>query len=129
MKKMLLALALAGPLTTTALVIGTATVIGSLDKKIIAKVVHLSVPAIRSCYQRQLVVEPTLRGELVVHFTITNKGVVGIAMIEGPGLSPKVDPCITTLFAKLRFPEVKEANSKVEVYFPFSFEPPSQEQP
>ena len=128
MKKMLLALALAGPLSTTALVIGTATVKSSIDARLIAKVVHLSVPAIRSCYHKQLLVEPTLRGELTVHFTITNKGVVGLAMIDGPGLSPVVDSCITALFVKLRFPEIKEASDKVEVYFPFSFEPP-QEQP
>ena len=126
---MIPALALLWPLSTSAVVVSPVVLRGSLDKDIIRKVVNLSVPAIRQCYQTQLLQEPTLRGELTVHFTITAKGVVGVALIDGPGLSPQVDPCVTSLFAKMRFPAVKDASYKTEIYYPFTFEPPTKEQP
>jgi hypothetical protein len=127
MHRTILALTLALPLTTTALVVQSVVVSGAIDKSIIQKVVFLSVPAIRQCYQKQLLLEPTLRGELTVHFSITPKGIVGMALLDGPGLSPKVDSCVTQIFAKMRFPEIDDSSRRVTVYYPFSFEPPTQE--
>jgi hypothetical protein len=126
MRRSLYWVPLLAPLCAEAIVIGQATVASSLDKRIISKVVFLSVPAIRQCYQAQLLKEPSLRGELTIHFTIMPSGSVGLAMLDGDGLSPAVDTCVTRLFALMKFPAVNGAG-KIEVYFPFSFEPPKEQ--
>jgi len=76
-------------------------VVGSLDKEIIKRFLKRSGPRVRNCYQRELVVNPNLRGTMRVRFIILPTGNTRAARVAG--LHPKVDACVKRVFDKLRF--------------------------
>lgn len=124
MKKwLLLFLGLVEGATADAVVVGQTIISGSIDKDIIRTVVRKALPAVRFCYEKQLITQPELTGEITVHFSVNQKGFVNWAYAEESNLPPAVDSCVTKIFIGLRFPAVeKGSGSKVEVHYPISFQ-------
>jgi outer membrane biosynthesis protein TonB len=64
---------------TTSINVDEAKNTGSLTKDQVAKVIAEYMGQIEYCYERQLQKEPTLRGEIRVHFVIDKLGKVATA--------------------------------------------------
>ena len=59
---------------------------------------------ILDCYRDALELCPDLTGELLVDFTIDDKGKPGDMVVTGAGLHPPVDACVSRTFARSSFP-------------------------
>lgn len=87
----------------------------------IRRSVHQQMPRVRACYERVLKGEETLRGRLVMAFSIEPDGSVSAAKVANDELgSEKVARCVTHAVGAFRFPEGTEA---VAVEYPMVFEP------
>ncbi len=86
----------------------------------IAKVVRRRIQAVKSCYERELKKDPSLKGKVVVQFTIGELGRVTSSEIASTTMSsPAVGRCIEARIAGWRFP--KPAGGSVTVSYPFVF--------
>jgi hypothetical protein len=107
-----------GELTTE----GPQTVLGPIDRSLIAEVVQRNLPQIRYCYQRQLQHDPELAGKVVVKFTIAQDGSVSSATTKESTLNhPSVESCINGRFLRMTFPELPTGVAVVT--YPFFFSP------
>ena len=96
---------------------------GALDESQIDAAIQQVMNQIRYCYQRELVKEPGLHGEITVKFVISGTGSVSKAEIKSSTMgSPTVESCITGRFLHFRFPEPK-GGGDVVVSYPFVFTP------
>ena len=78
--------------------------------------------AIQACYERELKRNPTLRGKVLVRFSINSRGRVGDIEIEENTLgNDAVAACITSVIRSWVFPFRPE--SDVPVAYPFVFAP------
>lgn len=96
---------------------GAATATGDLDKNIIRRYIRRKLSHIRHCYERELLVSPTLEGKVVATFTIDSQGIVIDAKTEG--MNEKVCTCITEAVKTIQFPKPK--GGVVNVSYPFVF--------
>ncbi len=101
--------------------IGNAIAIGSLDKNIIRRYVRQRINAIRYCYEKQLVREPTLAGTVTTRFTIQSTGVVSEVTADGLG-RPAVESCIAGVIRSIQFP-ISDGGGLVKVTYPFELKP------
>ena len=100
---------------------GSPTILGPLDKALIEKVVRRDLNQIKYCYTRELTKDPSLKGKVVVKFTIAKDGSVSKASIKSSTLgSRKVDECVTDRFRKLKFP-APNGGAIVIVSYPLIF--------
>ncbi|HET8541815.1 MAG TPA: adventurous gliding motility protein GltG [Anaeromyxobacter sp.] len=67
---------------------GPATVMGSIDKELIRKVIQDHAAQIRYCYETQLAINPRLQGKVAIKWIIN---------ADGSASSPQVDRSATTL--------------------------------
>jgi hypothetical protein len=67
---------------------GPATVMGSIDKELIRKVIQDHAAQIRYCYETQLAINPRLQGKVAIKWVIN---------ADGSASSPQVDHSATTL--------------------------------
>jgi hypothetical protein len=87
----------------------------------IQRVVMSRFGAFRACYEAAAAREPNLSGGVTVSFGITPGGDVSASRIQSSSLSnPRVEGCITRLFARLHFPT---ADKPTNASFPFIFKP------
>src|SRR3569832_265159 len=94
---------------------------GELDPSIVSKEVRSRLGAIKACYERALKRNPSLSGQVVVHWTITAAGTVSGIDVENDTLGDSEGAsCIKSLVARWRFPA--PAGGAVEVSFPFVFQ-------
>ncbi|HVK86058.1 MAG TPA: AgmX/PglI C-terminal domain-containing protein, partial [Kofleriaceae bacterium] len=93
---------------------------GDLDKALIRRVVRTSIPKIQYCYEKQLLVKPTLRGTVKAQFFIAHDGKVASSHAEG--LDPDVANCVADVIKGLTFPAPKGGGG-VQVNYPFTFRP------
>src|SRR3569832_1434164 len=94
---------------------------GELDPGIVSMEVRSRLGAIKACYERALKRNPSLSGQVVVHWTITAAGTVSGIDVENDTLGDsEVASCIKSLVARWRFPA--PAGGSVEVSFPFVFQ-------
>jgi len=94
---------------------------GALDKGLIDAVIKRHLNQIRYCYQRRLVKQPGLAGELKIHFVIAKDGSVSTARVKESTLNDSaVENCIIGRFMRMRFPE-PEGGGIVKVTYPFEF--------
>ena len=94
----------------------------SVDKDALARFIKLRLPSIRSCYENQLKRSPSLRGKIVIQFTITARGTVSDANSSQDTMSSdEVTGCIIRLIKLWRLPF--KPDSDVTVSFPFIFSP------
>jgi hypothetical protein len=95
-------------------------IMGNIPKEVIAKIISDNMGQIRFCYQRQLQLQPNLRGKIVTDFIIGLEGSVTSAHVAKSSMgSPPVESCVVGVLRRLRFP--KPGGGVVEVKYPFSF--------
>ena len=94
---------------------------GSLDKRIIQKVVRQHSGELRACYERVLLKKKNLAGRIIVIWLITRQGDVSKAFIKESTIRNKdLEKCITSSIKFWRFPSPK-GGDVVQVEFPFEF--------
>ena len=99
-------------------------VIGSLDKRMIQKVVRLHENEIRHCYETALQKDKTLQGMVKTKFTILDNGAVEKAWIEESTLNnPDVEQCIVDKINNWEFYGINTYGDKVKtiVEYPYTF--------
>jgi hypothetical protein len=90
-----------------------------LGKTAIRATLHQKIEQIRTCYERQLLVNPDLHGTVHASFFITPNGTVSNATADG--VDDKVSGCVADTLRSLRFP--KRRGRGVQVNYPFTFTP------
>ncbi|MEZ4458225.1 MAG: AgmX/PglI C-terminal domain-containing protein [bacterium] len=94
---------------------------GGLDREIIKRVVRQHRSEVKDCYERELQKDRTLKGELVIKFTVSGKGDVISSVSQGGDLrNPTMEACINQRIRRWVFPEPK-GGGLVIVKYPFRF--------
>ena len=101
--------------------IGNASATGDLDKNIIRRYIRRKLPRIRHCYEKQLLVKPSLSGTVVTQFQISPAGMVQGATAKGIG-DGEVEGCVAEAIKSIQFPKPK-GGGYVNVRYPFTFQP------
>ena len=104
-------------------IIGKPTLDGDLDKSIIKRYIKRSLDKIAYCYEKQLLANPTLGGEINVSFYIDPNGLVKNA--AGKGFDGEVSSCVSNVISQISFPKPKNGGG-VQVNYPFNFHPTAQ---
>ncbi len=93
---------------------------GNIPKEVIAKIMRDNQGAIQFCYQRQVQVQPDLRGKIVTDFIIGLEGRVTSSKIKQTTMMSKpVEDCISNVIRRIQFP--KPGGGVVEVVYPYLF--------
>jgi TonB family protein len=95
----------------------------SIDKAMLARVVKGRLRSIQACYEKELKRNPSLKGRIVVRFTIGTTGRVTSVDIDENSLNGEVANCIRTTIRFWTFPVKPE--EEVPVSYPFVFAPAS----
>ncbi|HYO51900.1 AgmX/PglI C-terminal domain-containing protein [Archangium sp.] len=113
--------------TVTKIVPGKTTVIGGLDKDVIAKIIRSHQNEIKYCYETELNKNPSLAGKVAVAFTIDPAGGVSEANVTETTLnSPAAENCMLSRIRRWKFPEPK-GGGVVAVTYPWLFSPAGNE--
>jgi hypothetical protein len=97
---------------------------GEVDREALARYVKQRLKAIQNCYEKELKRNPSLKGKLVVRFSITPSGRSGEIEVEENTLGNEaVASCIRTVIRGWIFPFTPKDN--VGVAYPFLFSPAS----
>lgn len=91
------------------------------DSDVVTRFVRSRQTAIRSCYERALKLDPTMRGRAVVQLTVTTSGRTSDVSIEGSSLSTELEDCIRRTVSSWVFPVKPEEDQSFS--FPFVFSP------
>jgi TonB family protein len=109
--------------TITQIIPGKTTVIGGLDKDVIAKVIRRHQNEIKYCYETELSKDPDLAGKVAVAFTIDPTGAVSEATVTESTLNnPTAERCMLSRIRRWKFPEPK-GGGVVAVTYPWLFSP------
>jgi len=93
-----------------------------VDRDALAKYVKARLRAIQNCYEKELKRNPSLKGKVVVRFSIMPSGGVGDIDIEENTLgNDAVGSCIRSVIRTWRFPF--KPDDEVPVAYPFVFSP------
>ena len=94
-----------------------------LPSDVIKLIVRIRADDYPKCYQKQLKVEPTLKGKIEIEVELSNYGHILSSKVSSSTMkSPKLENCIRDNVSKLLFP--KPINlKKFSFRFPFLFEP------
>lgn len=111
-----------GQKRTTRIVPGRTTVVGGLDRSVIADVIRRHQNQIRFCYEKELQQNPSLEGKVAVQFTIDGTGSVSQVLVQEDtvGSGGAVGRCINQRIRRWRFPEPK-GGGEVIVSYPWIF--------
>lgn len=102
------------------------TVIGSLDKELIRKVIHANRGQIRYCYESQLNRFPKLEGKVAVKFVISPSGSVASSSVASSTVgNPEMETCVAGRVRTWIFPKPK-GGGVVIVTYPFIFKQSGQ---
>ncbi len=97
---------------------------GRMSPDQIAAAVRRRIKAVKSCYERELKKDPTLKGKIVIQFTIGEVGrVISSRIASSTMKSSAVGNCILARLRRWRFP--KPEGGSVTVSYPFVFFPGS----
>ena len=78
---------------------------GSLDPEKVREIVGSQRDALRSCYERGIMENPTLSGTCTVRIVVDRDGTVGLASMQGSSLqSLSMQRCVLQLVRTWRFP-------------------------
>ncbi|KFE69940.1 AgmX/PglI C-terminal domain-containing protein [Hyalangium minutum] len=112
---------------TTRIVPGKTTVVGGLDKDVIAKIIRQHQNEIKYCYESELNKNPSLAGKVAVAFTIDPTGAVADANVTETTLnSSTAENCMLARIRRWKFPEPK-GGGVVAVTYPWLFSPAGSE--
>lgn len=93
------------------------------DPSIVTRQIQARIAGIQRCYEAQLVRDPTLRGRLVISFTIGTDGRVSEVVVRENSVgSPAVAACVTDVISRFRFSPGPTGGS-VTFAYPFVFAP------
>ncbi|MBU8897419.1 hypothetical protein DRW03_29460 [Corallococcus sp. H22C18031201] len=107
----------------TKVIPGKTTVVGGLDKDVIAKVIRRHQGEIKYCYESELNKNPSLAGKVAVAFTIDPTGAVADASVSESTLgSTSAENCMLARIRRWKFPEPK-GGGVVSVTYPWLFSP------
>jgi TonB family protein len=113
--------------SVTKVIPGKTTVVGGLDKDVIAKVIRRHQGEIKYCYESELNKNPSLAGKVAVAFTIDATGAVSDANVSESTLgSTKAEQCMLSRIRRWKFPEPK-GGGVVSVTYPWMFSPAGDE--
>ena len=94
---------------------------GSIDKRIIQKIVRQHFGELRACYEREVAKIKGLTGNVTVVWIIAGNGSVTKALVKETTMKNKnVENCITSSIMHWRFPAPK-GGSMAQVEYPFDF--------
>ncbi|MDP2340784.1 MAG: AgmX/PglI C-terminal domain-containing protein [Deltaproteobacteria bacterium] len=100
---------------------------GGLDREEIQRVVSRSMSQIKYCYERELNRDPSLKGKLVMSWTIDGKGLVAsVVVVENTIGAPggaAVAACVSRITQRWTFPAPK-GGGVVNITYPFVFSVP-----
>jgi TonB family protein len=97
------------------------TVMGSLDKELIRKVIHANRGQIRFCYESQLNRFPKLEGKVAVKFVISPSGTVASSTVAQSTVgNAELETCVAGRVRTWVFPKPK-GGGVVIVTYPFIF--------
>jgi len=100
--------------------VGKTEVDGAVDSASVAKTIRGSSAAVKRCYDKALLANPTLKGKVSVTILINEKGrVESIDIAEDTLKDAEVIKCIKGVIGRLRFP--KPEGGPASVTFPFMF--------
>ena len=109
--------------TITKIVPGKTTVVGGLDKDVIAKIIRSHQNEIKYCYETELNKDPSLAGKVAVAFTIDPAGGVAEASVTETTLNNSAaEACMLSRIRRWKFPEPK-GGGVVAVTYPWLFSP------
>lgn len=112
---------------TTRIIPGKTTVVGGLDKDVIAKVIRRHQNEIKYCYESELNKDQSLAGRVMVAWTIDGTGSVADANVtESTMGNASVEQCMLSKIRRWRFPEPK-GGGVVAVTFPWVFKGAGEE--
>jgi hypothetical protein len=98
---------------------GPATVMGSIDKELVRKVIQDHAAQIRYCYEQQLAVNPKLQGKVSIKWIIQADGSATNAQVEGGATTledDKVHACMISRIQSWAFPKPKGGGIAVITY-------------
>jgi TonB family protein len=102
---------------------GKTTVVGGLDKDVIAKIIRRHHNEIKYCYEQELQKDRNLAGKVAVQFVIDPAGSVSDASVNETTLANTVtESCMISRIRRWKFPEPK-GGGIVTVTFPWIFKP------
>lgn len=98
--------------------VGPATVIGSLDKEVIRRVIRSHMNQVKFCYESELTRNQKLEGRVQIQFIIGTTGTVMSSVVQASTLgSIQAESCIASAVRRWDFP--KPQNGIVSVSYPF----------
>ncbi|WP_434344838.1 TonB family protein [Myxococcus virescens] len=107
----------------TKVIPGKTTVVGGLDKDVIAKVIRRHQGEIKYCYESELNKDPSLAGKVAVAFVIDPTGAVSDASVAETTLNnAAAERCMLSRIRRWKFPEPK-GGGVVSVTYPWLFSP------
>jgi hypothetical protein len=97
---------------------GTATVMGSVDKELIRRVIQEHAAQIRYCYEQQLALNPKLQGKVSITWVIQGDGSATSAKVDGATTlsDDKVHRCMMDRIMSWQFPKPKGGGVAVITY-------------
>ncbi len=98
---------------------GPATVMGSIDKELIRKVIQDHAAQIRYCYETQLAINPRLQGKVSVKWIINGDGSASSPQIDHSATTledAKVHECMMSRITSWAFPKPKGGGIAVITY-------------
>lgn len=96
--------------------VGTPDVDGAIDASMIRRYVRRELPRIAYCYDRELLVDPSLGGSVRARFTIASNGRVVAAAASG--VSTEVSRCVADVLSRITFPAMA---GSAQITYPFTF--------
>jgi len=102
--------------------VGTPEIDGSVDSKSISKIVQRNARAVKRCYEKGLLANPSLKGKVSVTIMINMMGrVESVDIVANTLGDASVTRCIKGVVRRWRFP--KPDGGPASVTFPFVFSP------
>lgn len=101
---------------------GNVVVTGGLSEEVVRREVRRRMPRVRYCYQKGLMLNPTLAGQITTTFTISKEGKVTSISEKSVDIGDKgVVTCIEKTFQTIAFPTSSDAAT--QVVYPIAFAP------
>jgi hypothetical protein len=112
---------LGGRKGTTRIIPGRTTIMGSLSREEIARVIRRHLNQIKHCYEKELTKKPNLRGKVTAKFVIAGTGKVQKSKVFQSTLhhAPS-ESCINRIIKRMIFPQPR-GGGIVVVKYPFMF--------
>ncbi len=89
-----------------------------IDKSVIRRMFRVHAAQIRYCYEREAQRNPSLGGEVRLHFRIAAEGIVSVQDVTGDLENATVRACVSAQVTSWSFPA---GPGTVEVYYPLTF--------